>query len=243
MLAIFNKEITNFFSSASGYIILCLFLIGIGLISWVIPGPFNNFDWGYASLHLFFEALPWVFSFLIPAVCMRSFSEEQKQGTLEILLTKPITLYELVLGKYLGLLCIALVALLPTLLYLVSLSALAAEDASIDYGVIFSSYFGVVLLLSCFTAIGIFASSLTKNQVVAFLLGSGITLILFFGFSGLPAVSLFNSQLYTLEYFSLSYHYKSISRGVLDSRSLFMLLSYTILFLALTRFQLQSTLR
>lgn len=240
MLAIFNKEFNSFFSSAIGYIVVGLFLISIGSLIWIIPGPFNIFDLGYVNLVPFFEALPWVFAFLIPAICMRSFSEERKQGTIELLLTKPLSLNQLVFGKFLGCLLLSLIAILPTFLYLISLSALTAKDVNVDYGVIFSSYFGVVLLISCFTSIGIFASSMSTNQIVAFIWGTVISLFLYFGFDGLSSISIGNSQLYTLEYFGINYHFKSISRGILDSRNLIYLVSITVLFLALTRFQLKT---
>ncbi|MBZ9778252.1 gliding motility-associated ABC transporter permease subunit GldF [Psychroflexus sp. CAK8W] len=240
MLAIFNKEFNSFFSSAIGYIVIGLFLISIGSLIWIIPGPFNIFDLGYVNLIPFFEALPWVFAFLIPAICMRSFSEERKQGTMELLLTKPLSLNQLVFGKFLGCLCLSLIAILPTFFYLISLSALTAEDVYVDYGVIFSSYFGLVLLISCFTSISVFASSVSTNQIVAFIWGTVISLFLYFGFDGLNSIAIGDSQLYSLEYFGINYHFKSITRGILDSRNLVYLLSISVSFLALTRFQLKT---
>lgn len=240
MLAIFSKEFNSFFSNAIGFIVVGLFLMSIGSLIWIIPGSFNIFDLGYVNLIPFFEALPWVFAFLIPAICMRSFSEEKKQGTMELLLTKPISLNQLVMGKFLGCLCLSIIAIIPTILYLFSLSALAAEDVNVDYGVIFSSYLGLVLLVACFTSIGIFASSLSNNQIVAFIFGTLISLCIYFGFNGLSSISFGDSQLYALDYFGMSYHFKAISRGILDSRNLMYFLSISFFFLALTRFQLKS---
>lgn len=240
MFAIFSKEFNHFFSSAIGLIVVGLFLISIGSLIWVLPSAYNIFDLGYVNLIPFFEALPWVFAFLIPAICMRSFSEEKKQGTMELLLTKPLSLNQLILGKFLGCFCLSIISIIPTFLYLFSLSALAKENLSLDYGVIFSSYFGVVLLIACFTSIGVFASSLSTNQIVAFILGTVISLFLYFGFDGLSSISIGNSQLYALDYFGINYHFKSISRGILDSRNLIYLISVSLFFLMLTRFQLKS---
>ncbi|SDG54650.1 gliding motility-associated ABC transporter permease subunit GldF [Psychroflexus sediminis] len=241
MLAIFTKEFNSFFSTPVGFIVVGLFLISIGSLIWIIPGEFNIFNSGYVNLIPFFEALPRVFAFLIPAICMRSFSEEKKQGTLELLLTKPLSLNQLILGKFLGCLALSLIAVLPTLFYLISLTELAAAGVAVDYGVIFSSYLGVVLFISCFTSIGIFASSLSPNQIVAFISGTVISLFLYFGFNGLSSISIGDSELYTLDYFGLSYHYNSITRGILDSRNLIYFLSITVFFLALTRIHLKST--
>lgn len=240
MLAIFSKEFNSFFSSAIGFIVVGLFLISIGSLIWIIPGPFNIFDLGYANLIPFFEALPWVFALLLPAICMRSFSEEKKQGTMELLLTKPLSLDQLIVGKFLGCLCLSIIAILPTLFYMVGLSSLTANEVTVDYGVIFSSYLGLILLMSCFTSIGIFASSLSNNQIVAFISGTVISLFLYFGFDGLSSISLGDSQLYALDYLGINYHFRSISRGILDTRNLIYLLSITFIFLAFTRFQLKS---
>lgn len=240
MFAVFIKELNSFFSTAIGFIVIGLFLLSIGSLIWIIPGTYNIFDAGYANLIPFFEALPWVFAFLIPAICMRSFSEERKQGTMELLLTKPLSLNQLVLGKFLGCLCLSLLAILPTLFYLIGLSQLASEDISVDYGVIFSSYLGLVFLVSCFTSVGVFVSSLSTNQIVAFISGTVISLFLYFGFNGLSSISIGDSQLYALDYLGMNYHFKSITRGILDSRNFIYFLSLTCLFLALTRFHLKS---
>ncbi|NEV93259.1 gliding motility-associated ABC transporter permease subunit GldF [Psychroflexus sp. YR1-1] len=241
MLAIFSKEFNSFFSTPIGFIVVGLFLISTGSLIWIIPGNFNILNSGYVNLIPFFEALPWVFVFLIPAICMRSFSEEKKQGTLELLLTKPLSLNQLILGKFLGCLALSLIAILPTLFYLISLTELAAEGVVVDYGVIFSSYLGVVLFISCFTSIGIFASSLSHNQIIAFISGTLISLFLYFGFEGFSAVAVGDSELYTLDYFGMRYHYNSITRGILDSRNLIYFLSITFIFLALTRYHLKPT--
>jgi ABC-2 type transport system permease protein len=243
MLAIFLKEFNSFFSSALGFIVAGLFLLATGVLIWVLPGYFNIFDQGYANLTPFFEALPWIFCILIPAICMRSFSEEKKQGTLELLLTKPISINQLIAGKFLGSFSLSVIALLPTIFYIVSISALTAEGVQVDYGVIFSSYVGVLLLMCCFTSIGIFASCLTDNPLIAFVIGTFLSVLLYFGLEGVSSIPLWGSKLYTLEYFSLSHHFQSISRGILDSRDLIYFISISLFFLVLTHLQLKSNLK
>ena len=243
MLAIFLKEFTGFFSSAIGFIVAGLFLLATGILVWVLPGSFNIFDQGYANLTPLFEVLPWIFCVLIPAICMRSFSEEKKQGTLELLLTKPISVNQLIAGKFLGSFSLSVIALLPTAFYIISISALTAEGVQVDYGVIFSSYVGVLLLMCCFTSIGIFASCLTDNPLIAFVIGTFLNVLLYFGLEGVSSIPLWGSKLYTLEYFSLSHHFQSISRGILDSRDLIYFLSISLFFLVLTHLQLKSNLK
>jgi ABC-2 type transport system permease protein len=243
MLAIFLKEFNSFFSTAIGFVVGGLFLLTTGVLVWVLPGSFNIFDQGYANLTPFFEVLPWIFCVLVPAICMRSFAEEKKQGTLELLLTKPISINQLIAGKFAGSLSLSVIALLPTVFYIISISVLSAEGVQVDYGVIFSSYVGVLLLMSCFTSIGIFASCLTDNPLIAFVIGTFLSVLLYFGLEGVSSSPLWDSQLYTLEYFSLSHHFQSISRGILDSRDLVYFLSISLFFLVLTHLQLKSNLK
>ena len=243
MLAIFLKEFNSFFSSAIGFVVAGLFLLATGVLVWVLPGYFNIFDQGYANLTPFFEVLPWIFCVLIPAICMRSFSEEKKQGTLELLLTKPISVNQLIAGKFLGSFSLSVITLLPTVFYIISISALTAEGVQVDYRVIFSSYVGVLLLMCCFTSIGIFASCLTDNPLIAFVIGTFLNVLLYFGLEGVSSIPLWGSKLYTLEYFSLSHHFQSISRGILDSRDLIYFLSISLFFLVLTHLQLKSNLK
>jgi ABC-2 type transport system permease protein len=243
MLAIFLKEFNSFFSTAIGFVVAGLFLLATGSIVWVLPGSFNVFNQGYANLTPFFEVLPWIFCVLIPAISMRSFSEEKKQGTLELLLTKPISINQLIAGKFLGSFSLSVLALLPTVFYIISISVLSAEGVQIDYGVIFSSYVGVLLLMCCFTSIGIFASCLTDNPLIAFVIGTFLSVLLYFGLESVSSIPLWDSQLYTLEYFSLSHHFQSISRGILDSRNLIYFLSISLFFLVITHLQLKSNLK
>lgn len=243
MKAVFLKEIHSFFSSIVGYLAIAVFLVVNGLFLWVFEGEFNILDMGFASMNPFFKIAPWIFIFLIPAICMRSFSEEKKQGTFEVLLTKPLTEWKLILGKYFGNLFVVMLALLPTLLYVFTLKKLEKPLQQLDSGEILGSYLGLVFLAGVFTAIGIFSSSLTKNQIVAFITGMLLCFLFFFAFSGLSALNLFGSDIYALEYLGISFHYESISRGVLDTRNIIYFFSLIVLFLHLTKFSFKRNLQ
>lgn len=241
MRAIFLKEINSFFSSIIGYLAIGVFLLVNGLFLWVFQGEYNILDYGFANLSPFFQIAPWIFIFLIPAITMRSLSEEMKQGTFEILLTKPLTKWKLILGKYLGNLFVALLALIPTLLYVLTIIQLNADQNSFDWGEIIGSYIGLILLASVFTAIGIFSSALSKSQIVAFISALLLCFLSFFAFSSLSSLNLFGSEIYALEYLGIQFHYESISRGVLDTRDLVYFFSFIVLFLNLTKVTLNKS--
>ena len=232
MLALLKKELTHFFSSAIGYIFISFFLGISGLFLWVLQGDFNIIDSGFASLSPFFDLAPWVFLLLIPAACMQSFADERKQGTLELLLTKPISTFKLVLGKYLGVLSIILLALLPTLIYVVALYNLAMPVGEIDYGSIIGSYIALALLGAAYAAIGIFASSLTQNQTIALLISLLLCFLAYFGLENLG--NTFNTD--SLEVLGIDFHYNRISEGVIDTRDIVYFISFCGLFLAGTYF-------
>src|SRR5690606_37825895 len=177
-----------FFTSPIGYLVIGLFLILNGLFLWVFKGPFNIFDYGFAEMGLFFLLVPWIFLFLIPAITMRSFSEEKKLGTLELLFIKPIPLWKTVAGKFLGTFVLALIAILPTFLYVYTISQLGVSSGNLDMGMVACSYFGLLFLIACYTSIGLFASTLSENQIVAFLLGMVLSFLLFYGFEGLAGL-------------------------------------------------------
>ncbi|MGO3707528.1 MAG: gliding motility-associated ABC transporter permease subunit GldF [Mesonia hippocampi] len=237
MRAILYKEINTFFSSAVGYVVIAIFLLLNALFLWFLDSGYNIFDQGYASLLPFFNLAPWVFIFLIPAICMKSFSEEKKQGTLELLQTLPISTWQLVLGKFFGALLLSVLALLPTLIYVACIYYLGKTPGNFDTGEILGSYIGLFFLASIYTAMGIFASSLTNSQIIAFMTGAFLCFISYFGFSGLTDAIL-NSDIYALEYLGIAFHYKSISRGVIDTRDIVYFISVTALFLSLTQFNL-----
>ncbi|MFD2832565.1 gliding motility-associated ABC transporter permease subunit GldF [Gramella sp. AN32] len=238
MLAIFKKEIRSFFNSITGYLVIGLFLLGCGLFLFVFSGGYNILDSGFADLKPFFSLAPWIFIFLIPAICMRSFSDEIRMGTMELLLTKPIGIWNLLLGKYLGVLMLIFLAILPTLIYVISIGELANPVWNIDTGATIGSYFGLLFLGACYAAIGIFASSLTSNQIVAFLLAVLLCFLMYFGFEGLADTGIFGNNTYLIESFGISFHYQSISRGVLDSRDLLYFFSVIFLFLKFTELNL-----
>ncbi|MEL4308925.1 gliding motility-associated ABC transporter permease subunit GldF [Joostella sp. CR20] len=232
MTAIIKREISSFFSTPIAYLVIGLFLVLNGLFLWVFNGDFNILESGFADLHPFFQLAPWILIFLTPAVTMKSFSEEKKTGTLELLLTRPITKTQIVLGKFFGTFILMLLALIPTLLYVFTLWQLANPVGNIDLGSIIGSYFGLLFLTSAYTAIGIFTSSLTDNQIIAFIGAVFICFIAYYGFSGIESATF-------LEVFSLKYHFESISRGVIDVRDIIFFLSVSTFFLILTIFKLK----
>ncbi|WP_121668039.1 gliding motility-associated ABC transporter permease subunit GldF [Mesonia aquimarina] len=236
MLAILQKEINTFFSSAIGYLVIGIFLLVNGLFLWVFNGDFNILNYGFANLSSFFLIAPWIFIFLIPAITMRSFAEEKKQGTLELLFTKPITRWQLILGKYFGAFILVILALFPTLLYVFTIHQLGENPGNYDFGATIGSYLGLVFLGAVYTAIGVFASSLTKNQIVAFILAVLLCFLSYFAFEGISNFQLFGSEIYALEYLGISFHYKSISRGIIDTRDIIYFLSFVFLFLSLTKY-------
>ena len=212
-----------------------LFLVGNGLFLWVFRGGYNILDSGFAELGPFFELAPWIFLLLIPAITMKSFSEEYKQGTLELLLTRPITKWQLVLGKYLGILALIFFALLPTLLYVLTIHELGMPEGNLDSGAIIGSYIGLILLASCYSAIGIFASSTTQNQIVAFILGVFLCFFFYFAFEAMADLNLLSIGAFGMDDLGINSHYESISRGVIDTRDLIYFLSFAFFFLSLTK--------
>lgn len=244
MLAILNKEISSFFSSATGYLVIGLFLVVTGLFLWVFKGSFNITETGFADLAPFFQIAPWIFIFLIPAVTMRSFSEEQQTGTLELLLTKPITTLQLTLGKFFGAFILIILAIIPTLIYVVAIYQLGNPVGNLDVGVTIGSYIGLLLLAATYTAIGIYASSLTDNQIIAFIIAVLLSFFLYAGISGIASYGTLNNTQDIINLLGIQSHYNSISRGVVDTRDLIYFISVTAFFIILTilRLHKRSTL-
>lgn len=234
MFAILKKEINTFFASPIGYLVIALFLILNGLFVWLFNGDFNILESGFADMTPFFLLAPWIFIFLVPAVTMRSFADEKKQGTLELLVTKPISYLQIVLGKYFGALLLIVLALLPTLIYISAIDSLKLNGNILDYGSIIGSYLGLLFLAAAYAAIGLFASTLSDNQIVAFLIAVFLCFFFYFGFEGLSNISAL-----PIEQFGMEVHYNSISRGVLDTRDLLYFVSISVLFIALTQFNIQ----
>lgn len=232
MWSVCKKELRLFFSSLTGYIAIVVFLLVNGLMLFVFED--NILDFGYATLDRFFELAPWVLLLLIPAITMRSFSEEFKTGTFELLQTRPLKRSDIVGGKYLGSLAVVIIALIPTLVYFFSIQQLSASEG-IDTGATIGSYIGLFFLAAVFTAIGIFSSSLTTNPVVAFILSLALSVLLYYGFTAISLLPAFqNGPDYYIELIGIDYHYKSISRGVVDTRDVIYFLSVIFFFLTLT---------
>ncbi len=234
MLALIRKEINTFFSSTVGYLVIAIFLVLSGLFLWVFKGQFNILNSGFADLTPFFQVAPWILLFLIPAITMRSISEEKKQGTLELLLTKPFNNWHLILGKYLGSLALILIALLPSLLYVITIYQLGSPVGNIDFGSTFGSYIALLLLCASYTSIGIFSSSISNNQIVAFLLALFLSFLFYFGFGGFANYELLGTSDYFFEQLGMQLHYDRISKGVLDTRDMLYFVIISALFVMLT---------
>lgn len=235
MLAIFRKELNSFLNSLVAYIVIGVFLVFVGLFTWFFDS--NVLDYGYADLNSFFQLTPYIFIFLIPAITMRSFSEEFKSGTIELLFTKPLTDWQIILGKFLAVFLLILLAVLPTLLYYYSVYQLGNPKGNIDSAAVIGSYLGLLLLGGVFASIGLWASSLTDNQIVAFIIGAVLCYFLYDGVN--QFANLFSGTIqFLINYLGLSYHYESLGRGLIDSRNVLFLLSIIGLMLFLTKLKL-----
>jgi len=239
MIQIFRKEVNAFFNSLIAYVIISIFLTGMGLILWVFP-EYNILDYEYADMGSLFLLGPFVFLFLIPAITMRMFAEEKKSGTIEFLLTKPLYDYEIILGKYLAGFVIVLLSLLPTLIYYFSIVYLGNPPGNIDTAGTMGSYFGLIMLGAVFTSVGIFSSSFTENQVVAFIIGVFLCFIAYSGFSSLAAINVWGDFADKIESIGILYHYQALSKGLIDSRHIVYFLSFISIMLMLTNLVLGS---
>jgi ABC-2 type transport system permease protein len=240
MFTLFKKEINGFLNSLIGYIVMIVFLLVMGLFLWVIPLDSNILDFGYAGLDGLFILAPFVFLFLIPAITMRSFADEKKSGTFELLMTQPLSDLQVILAKYLAGMVLVMISLLPTLVYYFSVYSLGLPPGNLDSGSIWGSYSGLLFLGSAFVAIGIFASSLTDNQIISFILAVFISFFLYMGFEFIRNFIISGRIGLIIESLGLNAHYSSISRGVIDTRDLVYFISVTALFILLTRISLES---
>jgi ABC-2 type transport system permease protein len=238
MKALLLREIKSFFGSPIGYLVIALFLIINGLFLWVFEGDYNILNTGFADMSPFFTLAPWILIFLIPAITMRSFADEKKQGTLELLLTKPLSLWQIVNGKFLGALLLIVLAIIPTFIYVKVISNLAMPEGNIDMGSTIGSYAGLMLLISAYSSIGIFTSTLSDNQIVAFILSVFLCFFFYFGFEGISSLTPSFSTI--IAAFGMQDHFKSMGRGVIDTRDVLYFVSITILFLSFTVYNLKS---
>lgn len=240
MKSLFLKEINSFLSSLTGYITMVVFLLLTGLFMWVFPGDVNQIDRGTADLDTLFYVAPWVFMFLIPAITMRSFSEEKRTGTIELLLTKPVTDSSIIFSKYFAGCFLVLISIIPSVVYFVSIYILGDPVGNLDVGGIAGSYIGLLLLGACFVSIGLFSSTLTSNQVVAFILATFISFIFFAGIEMIADFNLMGTLDHVLLGLSLNEHYLSLSRGIVDTRDIVFFLGFSAIFLLLTQFVLST---
>ena len=240
MYALFRKEISSFLSSLIGITVVVVFLLITGLFLWVFKSDFNILSYGYASLDSLFVLAPWVFLFLVPSVTMRSFAEERRTGTIEMILTKPLSDWQIIGAKYLAGIALVLLTLIPTLIYYISVSNLAMPAGNIDHGGIWGSYIGLFFLRAAFVSIGIFCSSVTGNQILAFILSVFLCGFLYIGFDLIYSLALFGKVDLFIQQLGMAAHYSSMSRGVIDTRDLIYFISVIALFLSLTKLSLSS---
>ena len=240
MISLLRREISSFLNSLIGYIVISLFLVTIGLFMWIFPGEFNVLDSGYANIDTLFIIAPWVFIFLGPAITMRSFSEEFRTGTIELIMTKPLTDWEIVMAKFLAGIILIVLALLPSLVYVYTIGQLGATAWNLDTGALWGSYIGLLFLASGFIAIGLFASSLSSNQIVAFIVGVFLSFFCFVGFESISGLSAFTGIELIIARLGINEHYISMSRGVIDTRDLLYFLSLIVVFVAATKLKLES---
>lgn len=240
MFTVFRKEINSFLSSLIGQITIIVFLLINGLFLWVFPLGFNILDYGYASLENLFMLAPFVFLFLIPAITMRSFADERKAGTFEILMTKPLLDLQVITGKFLAGVALVLFSILPTLLYFYSVYQLGDPVGSIDTGGTWGSFIGLLFLASAFVAIGTFCSSITQNSIVSFLLAVFISGFFYIGFEFIHSLAIFGRFDLFIQSLGINAHYTSLSRGVIDTRDILYFLSLIAFFILLTKVSLES---
>ena len=234
MIEVLSKEFTSFLNSLIAYVVIGVFLTGIGLLMWVFPET-SVLEYGYADMETLFSLGPYVFMFLIPAITMRSFAEESKGGTLELLLTKPLSDWDIILGKFFACFFLVLLSLLPTLIYYFSVHALGNPVGNIDTPGVTGSYIGLILLGAVFCAIGIFASSVTNNQIVSFIVAAFLCYFLFAGFESISLLNVWSERSLVIKELGLLYHYDALSKGLVDSRNLVYFGSVIALMLLITR--------
>lgn len=235
MFSILKKELRSFFSNATGYIVIGIFLILTSLFLWVVPGEYNILDNGYANVDGLFYLAPWLFLLLCPAVTMRLFAEEKQTGTWELLVTKPIGKLKIVLGKFLAAWILVLIALLPTILNFFTVSYLAEPQGNVDGGAFWGSFTGLVFLSGVYVAIGTFSSSLSTNQIVSFVVSVVLSFFFYYGFEVLTGLFSSGTIIQFIENLGIHNHYKSMSRGVIDSRDVLYFLLVITLFLWISK--------
>ena len=240
MYVLFIKELNSFLSSLMGYITIIVFLAVMGLFLWVLPMEFNVIDFGYAGIDGLFMIAPWVFLFLIPAITMKMLAEERKNGTIELLLTKPLGDISIIMAKFLAGVTLVFLSILPTVVYIVAVYQLGMPKGNLDLGGIIGSYIGLLLLGGVFVAIGVFSSSITNNQIIAFIVSVLICAFTYIGFDAIASLGVLGNADLVVKSIGINHHYVSISRGVIDSRDVIYYFSAIFFFLLLTKISLES---
>jgi ABC-2 type transport system permease protein len=240
MYSLLRKEISGFFSSLTGYLVIIVYLLINSLFLWVFPGNYNIPESNYASLAPMFIISPWVFLFLVSAVTMRMFADESKSGTLELILTKPLSELQIILAKYFASVLLVLFSILPTLIFFLSVYLLGNPVGNIDTGGTWGSYIGLFFLAAIYASVGIFASSITDNQIIAFILSAILSLTLYIGFDALSMLDIFAKHEGFIASMGINEHYKSISRGIVDTRDIVYFIGVASIFILATRTVMQS---
>lgn len=235
MFVLLKKELSSFFSSATGYIVIGVFLLITGLFLWIFPGEYNILESGYAQLDGLFALAPWLYLFLVPAITMRSFAEEKRTGTIELLHTKPISPLGIVVGKYLSGVLLVMFSLIPTIIYFLSVYYLAEPLGNVDTGAFWGSFIGLFFLATIYVAIGIFSSAITDNQIVSFILAMTLCFVFFLGFDFIASLFSSGKIIEIISTFGINAHYESMSRGVIDSRDVVYFICVTIFILFFTK--------
>lgn len=240
MVTLLLKEVRGFLSSLIGYIVITVFLLINGLFLWVFANDFNILDFGYAGLDGLFMIAPFVFLFLIPAITMRSFADEHRSGTIELLLTKPLTDLQIILSKYFAGLILVVISVIPTFIYIISVYQLGMPRGNLDMGGLWGSYIGLLFLGASFVAVGLYASSLTNNVIISFIIAVFLSLFLYIGFDFIYSLDMFGPVDLFIKSLGINAHYTSMSRGVIDTRDLIYFISLVAVFVMLTKLSLES---
>ena len=240
MYTLLKKEISGFLNSVLGYVVIAVFLLVNSLFLWVFPLESNILDFGYANIDGLFTIAPFIFLFLIPAITMRFFAEEKKTGTIELLMTRPLSDLQVILAKYLAAFILVFISLLPTLIYYFSVYQLGFPKGNIDAGGMWGSYIGLLFLAASFVSIGIFSSSLTDNQIISFILAVVLSGFIYIGFEFIYNLDLFGQVDLLVKMLGISSHYASMSRGVIDTRDVVYFLSLIALFILFTKLSIES---
>jgi len=234
MIALLRKEISVFFSTLIGYLIIGIFLLINSILLWSDFSDMNILSYGYADMDIFFTTAPLFFLLFIPAISMRVFNEEYTSGTIETLITKPITSLQIVLAKFLAVFILVLFAILPTLIYVVSIYYLGESVGNLDLAGIMGSYFGLIFLCALFSAISIYASSLASNQIISFAIAILLSTLFYFGFDVLSELVFFQNFDLFIQQIGISFHYEMMSKGLVKLSDIIYFVSFTILFIKLT---------